>query len=64
MSNDDYFNEKIAVYMPHIEAVTGSSDLERILRLFAKDIERDTRHQAADMAQRLANNIHNMIHRG
>ncbi len=63
MSNDDYFNKKIAVYMPQIEVAVGG-DLERLLRLFAKDIERDTRHQAADMAQQLANNIHNMIHRG
>jgi hypothetical protein len=63
MNNDEYFNQKIAEYMPVIEVAVGG-DLERLLRLFAKDIERDTRHQAADMAQELANNIHNMTHRG
>ncbi len=63
MSNDEYFKKKIAEYMPVIEGAIGE-DLERALLFFAKDIERDTRHQAADMAQQLANNIHNMIHRG
>ncbi len=63
MSNDEYFKKKVAEYAPFIEPAIGD-DLERLLLLFAKDIERDTRHQAADMAQELHSNIVNMTHGG
>jgi hypothetical protein len=60
--NDDYFDKLVADFLPQIETAT-KEELPRVLRLIFKEVERDTRQQAASMANELALNIHNMGHR-
>jgi hypothetical protein len=58
--SDKYFAEIVEEWMPAIEESHSEDDRRRILRLFAKHVERDCRHKAASMAAKLSSDIHNM----
>lgn len=63
MANDDFVNERIKEWTDAIVfAVDGKhmNNLQYILRLFAKEVERETRHKAAEMAMELHNKIMNL----
>lgn len=65
MSNDTYFEKKVAHWLSAIRDAATDSDpyrLEQALRMFAKEVERDTRHLAADLAGALQRDIHNLRH--
>lgn len=57
---DDYFNRRVAEFLPAVRDARGDEQLHQVLRMFAKEIERDARHKASSLAQTLANDIHNM----
>ena len=49
----------------HIQAIAdpdNSADLERQIRLLIKDVDRDTRHAAAELAVKLHSEIMNLGH--
>jgi len=63
MAKDDFINKEIAAFEFYIiDAVTKNDkdELHRHLRFFAKEIERETRHTAVNLAQKLANDIGNL----
>jgi hypothetical protein len=63
MASSSFINQKISEYQDAIRAAILSRsplDLHNILRLFAKDVERETRHKAADLAAELARKITNL----
>lgn len=63
MAKDTFVNEKINEYQDAIkEAARGTAayKLHSVLRLFAKEIERETRHKAAEMANQLSRDITNL----
>lgn len=63
MAKDEFINKKIDEYQSSIkESIINSNikELHRILRFFAKEVERETRHKAAEMAQKLSSEIHNL----
>jgi hypothetical protein len=43
-----------------VKSAKDDEQLDRALMLFAKDVERDTRHAAADLATKLAGEIINL----
>jgi hypothetical protein len=56
-----YFYDKANIYAESIiEAGNDKAYVIRLLEMFAKDISRDTRHKAAEMAQSLHRDIVNL----
>lgn len=56
--NDEYFKKAVSSWMPAFR--DGKNDMERLLFMFAKEVSRDTRHRAADIAQAASHDIMNM----
>lgn len=57
--NDEYF-KKVATQWAEAHRKAGDNDLERTLYMMAKEVSRDTRHKAADIAQAASHDIMNM----
>lgn len=61
--SDAYFKRMVDNYAPYIRKVKNDdAAFERALFLFAKEIERDTRHRAAELAGALQRDIQNLRH--
>lgn len=60
MAKDETIKAYIGHYKEYIKNAKDDDDLERSMMLFAKDVERSTRHAAADLATKLANDITNL----
>lgn len=59
--NDEFFRTQAAQWAAaHRKA--GDDDLERTLYMFGKEMAREARHKAADIAQAAARDIMNMHH--
>jgi hypothetical protein len=56
--NDDYFTKIASQWIPAFR--DGGNDIERLLVMFAKEVSRDTRHRAYDIAQSASRDIMNM----
>jgi hypothetical protein len=57
--NDDYF-KKVAAQWAAAHHKAGDNDLERTLYMMAKEVSREARHKAADIAQAASRDILNM----
>lgn len=57
--NKVYFARKVAEYQPHIEGLVGDH-LARMLNLLVRDVERDARQKATELAFTLQRDIQNM----
>jgi hypothetical protein len=59
MAQDTFIKKIIDNFKEEINQAKGD-DLERALRLFAKEVERETRHNAAELAAKLSTDIMNL----
>ena len=63
MNNERYFDSAVEQWLDAIKIARQSDEeLMRVMKSFAMEIERDTRHKAAEMAYSLSASIHNMQH--
>jgi len=60
--SDKYFDKKVDEWVEAIKISILEGYIRRELKLFAKDIELDTRNKATELANQLLNDIHNMRH--
>jgi hypothetical protein len=62
--NDEYFGKVAKEWRQAVIDASGSGQLEveRLLFRFAKEVSRDTRHRAFDLAQQHAQAVFNMHH--
>ena len=63
MANDAFVDQKINESQEVIKSAVLENkpqELNIALRFFAKEIERETRHKAASLAQELSKQIHNL----
>lgn len=61
--SDAYFDRRVQEYFRAVkDAASDDEQLRRLLRMFAKEIERDTRHRAADLVTQCQNDIFNLKH--
>lgn len=59
--SDAYFKRMAGNYAPYLlEAKDDKAAFEQALFIFAKEISRDTRHKAADMAGQFQQQLENM----
>ena len=59
--SDDRADKYVYDCMPHC-GMEDNLGNRRLIRLLVKTVERDTRHKAVELAQKLANDIHNLRH--
>lgn len=57
--NDEYFKKQAKLWA-ETHAKVADGDLERTLFMFAKEVARDVRHKAFDIAQAASQDIMNM----
>ena len=57
MAQDAFIKKNIEYFRDAVKKSKDDNDLDRTLMLFAKEIERETRHAAVNMAQKLAHDI-------
>jgi hypothetical protein len=61
--DDKHANKYVDQYWEAITNAPHKSDEQRrYMRLLVKEVERDTRHKATDLAQRLCSEISNLDH--
>ena len=60
--SDSYFNKMIDFALCEYETLTPEQ-LRRQVRAALRDVERETRHKASELAYKLAHDIHNMQHK-
>lgn len=60
--DDKTADKYVETFFDAIEQSQGVDSKKRMLRLLVKEVERDTRHKAYDLVQRLGHDIENLNH--
>lgn len=58
--SDKYFARRVEEFFPIFRDSRENEELKRAMMIFAKEIERDARHLAAELAGRLQHEIFNL----
>lgn len=59
---DEYF-EKMVDHALYQYETSAPNEIRRQVKRALREVERDTRHKAGELAHKLANDIHNMQHK-
>lgn len=60
--NDASADKYVDAFFPHIESAHTTEQKKRTLRLMVKEVERDTRNMAVEIAREAVNTITRMEH--